>query len=534
MADRKWWQRAVIYQVYPRSFADRDGDGIGDLPGITAHLDYLAGLGVDAVWVSPVFRSPMADFGYDVSDYCAIDPVFGTLDDFDALVSAAHDRGLKLILDFVPNHTSDEHPWFVASRSSIANAKRDWYVWADPAPGGGLPNNWLARFGGSSWTLDAKTGQYYLHSFLPQQPDLNWRNPAVREAMYGVLRFWLERGVDGFRVDVLWLLIKDDKLRDDPPNPNYREGMPSNERVVAFYSADRPEVHEIVLQMRAVLREFDDDRLLIGEIYLPFDRLVTYYGTDLNGAQMPFNFSLVLTAWRADAIALAISEYTAALPAGAWPNYVLGNHDRSRLATRIGRDQARVAAMLLLTLRGTPTLYYGDELGMRDVAIPPDRIRDPAELREPGIGTGRDPERTPMPWDGSPGRGFTTATPWLPFDDDASLSVTALDEDPRSMLALYRALLALRRERATFIEGTLEDVKVDGDVLSYTRRTADDALLVVLNLGTSEQAFAIEAATIVISTTLERGGATVSESVLLAPNEGLVLALDRRPPPHAT
>src|ERR1700710_267042 len=272
MTDTVWWKRGTVYQVYPRSFQDTNGDGVGDLPGIAARLDYLAWLGGDAVWLSPVFPSPMADYGYDVADYCGIDPLFGTLADFDALVAEAHRRRLKVILDFVPNHSAITHPWFAESRASRSNARRDWYIWRDPAPDGGPPNNWLSNFGGPAWTLDAVSGQYYYHSFLPTQPDLNWRNPAVRMAMFDVLRFWLRRGVDGFRVDVMWMMIKDDQLRDNPPNPSYRPGASSHDQLIPLYTADRPEVQEVVAAMRAVLDE-DANRVLIGELYLPIDRL---------------------------------------------------------------------------------------------------------------------------------------------------------------------------------------------------------------------------------------------------------------------
>ncbi len=361
-----WWQDGIIYEVYPRSFLDTNGDGVGDLRGITERLDYLARLGIDALWLSPVYPSPMADFGYDVADYCNIDPLFGSLADFDALIAALHARGMRLILDFVPNHTSEQHPWFRASRSSRSDPKRDWYLWHDPAPGGGPPTNWQSQFGGSAWEWDAATSQYYLHSFLKEQPDLNWRNAAVRTAMYEALRFWLDRGVDGFRVDVLWLLIKDDLYRDNPVNPAWHAGESSYDRVLPLYTSDRPEVQAIVAEMRSVLDAYTG-RVLIGEIYLPIKRLVAYYGNHLHGAQLPFNFALIQTAWNADAIAGIVRQYTAALPKGAWPNWVLGNHDQPRIATRVGAPQARVAALMLLTLRGTPTMYYGDELGMFDV-----------------------------------------------------------------------------------------------------------------------------------------------------------------------
>ncbi|RYY08844.1 MAG: alpha-amylase, partial [Alphaproteobacteria bacterium] len=345
--DAAWWQEGVVYQVYPRSLQDSDGDGTGDLIGITRRLDDLRALGIDAVWLSPIYPSPMTDFGYDVSDYCGIDPLFGEMAEFDALLARTHAFGLKLILDFVPNHTSDQHPWFQASRERSGD-KADWYLWRDE------PNNWMANFGGSGWTWDERRGQFYYHSFLPTQPDLNWRHPAVKRAMYDALRFWLNKGVDGFRVDVIWMMIKDAEFRDNPPNPAWHPGDRPFEQFLPLYSADRPEVHEVVTEMRAVLDEYPD-RVLIGEIYLPIDKLVTYYGRDGDGAQLPFNFHLLLLPhWTAAAIAGLINEYQAALPAGAWPNWVLGNHDRSRVATRVGPAQARVAAMLLLTLRGTP------------------------------------------------------------------------------------------------------------------------------------------------------------------------------------
>ena len=360
-ANSTWWHEGVIYQIYPRSFQDSNGDGVGDLPGITSRLDYLAALGITAVWISPFYPSPMADFGYDVADYTGVDPLFGTLADFDTLITAAHARGFRVILDFVPNHTSDQHPWFIESRSSHQSPKRDWYLWRDPAPesaAGGAPtppNNWQSNFGGSGWTFDTLTGQFYYHSFLTQQPDLNWRNPAVREAIFAAMRFWLDRGVDGFRMDVLWLLIKDDQFRSNPINPDFNGGS-SLWSVLPKYTADQPETQEIVHEMRALMDSYSAGgsqatRVLIGEIYLPIPALVAYYGAtpQLLGAQMPFNFHLIQTGWQADRIAQLIQQYESALPAGAWPNWVMGNHDQSRLATRVGEAQARVAAMLLLT-----------------------------------------------------------------------------------------------------------------------------------------------------------------------------------------
>ena len=317
----EWWQSGVVYQVYPRSFQDSDGDGVGDLAGVERRLDYLADLGLDAVWLSPVFTSPMADFGYDVADYTDIDPLFGTLADFDRLLAAAHARGMKLLLDFVPNHSSDRHPWFQASRSSRADPHRDWYIWRDPAPEGGPPNNWQSFFGGPAWTWDEASGQYYLHQFLPQQPELNWQAPGLQRAMLNAMRFWFDRGVDGFRLDVLWLVAKTPGLPDNPPNPDWREGMQDIDRLLPLHSADRPEVMDVVRAMRAVADEYRG-RVLIGEIYLPIDRLISYHG-DENGAgvHLPFNFHLLLTDWAAPALHRLVAEYEAALPAGAWPNW---------------------------------------------------------------------------------------------------------------------------------------------------------------------------------------------------------------------
>ncbi len=521
MTSEFWWQYGILYEVYPRSFQDANGDGIGDLQGILRRLDYLAGLGIKGVWIAPFYPSPMADFGYDISDYCNVDRIFGTLDDFDRLLRAIHERGLKLILDFVPNHTSDQHPWFVESRSSLTNPKRDWYLWRDPAPDGGPPNNWLSNFGGSAWTRDGS--QYYCHSFLKQQPDVNWRNPELREAMFHVLRFWLDRGVDGFRVDVMWMMIKDDQYRNNPVNPATFSDSPDSVRLLPVYNTNRPEVHAIVAEMRAVLESYGDDRLLIGETYLPFDQLATYYGRDLKGAQLPFNFHLIQTAWNADAIAAVIKEYEASLPAGAWPNWVIGNHDQPRIATRVGRSQARIAAMLLLTLRGTPTMYYGDEIGMTDVAIPADEVQDSAEKNQPGKGLGRDPERTPMQWDNSRCAGFTEGTPWLRLAADyAAVNVTTLSGQGDSMLSLYRALISLRNSNAALHAGAIENVASDGRVLRYERVDGEQRFAVLLNLSEGKEEASVAGGQIVVSTYMDRGEAVASR-LSLRPFEGVVV-----------
>jgi alpha-glucosidase len=523
-----WWQSGIIYQIYPRSFQDSNGDGIGDLRGIEQRLDYLATLGIDAIWISPFYPSPMADFGYDVADYLDVDPRFGTLADFDRLLTKAHARGLKVILDFVPNHTSNQHPWFVESRTSRESPKRDWYIWRDPAPSGGPPNNWISDFGGAAWEWDEPSGQYYYHAFLKEQPDLNWQNPAVQQAMNDVLRFWFERGVDGFRIDVLWHLIKAPDFPDNPPNPAYRESMGEMHRVLQVHSTDQPEVHDIAAGMRRIADAYGS-RVLIGEIYLPLERLMHYYGRETAGVHLPFNFQLVDAPWHARGIAAMIAEYEAALPRGAWPNWVLGNHDRPRIAGRLGEAQARVAAMLLLTLRGTPTLYYGDELGIGQVEIPREEVQDPRELREPGLGLGRDPVRTPMPWDPTANAGFTTGSPWLPLNPDwPERNAQKLADVPQSMLGLYRQLIALRRAHRALSVGEIGLLDASGNVLAYERSLGDERLLIVLNMGDAAETWTVPPAWRDARTLLSTWGGedqhAAGEHLALRGAEGIILA----------
>ena len=558
-----WWQRGVIYQIYPLSFQDSNGDGYGDLPGVLSRLDYLEWLGVDAIWLSPIYPSPMADWGYDVADYCDVDPRFGTLADADALIAEAHRRGIRVLFDFVPNHTSERHPWFVESRSSRDSAKRGWYHWRDPAPGGGPPNNWISVFGGSAWTLDEATGQYYLHSFLREQPDLDWRHPEVSAAMHEAMRFWLRRGVDGFRVDVIHHLAKDPEYRDNPPNLEWAPPSNPYRRLLATHTADLPEVHDVIAGIRAVVDEFPD-RMLVGELYLPLERLMVYYGAAGAGLQLPFNFQLIRRPWEARTLGAAIEAYEAMLPTFGWPNWVLGNHDKSRVASRVGPAQARVAAMMLLTLRGTPTVYYGDEIGMRDVPIPAERVRDPFERNVPGLGLGRDPERTPMQWEGGPGAGFIRGTasgpgvaavePWLPIAADAAsisheaepkartnaggpgpdrrprpVNVAAQRDDPRSLLTLYRRLLALRRAEPALALGPFAPLRAPGDLLAWVRKDGDRRFLVVLNLGGEAASYAPPVldvnGEVVLSTHLDREGEAVRRAVELRGDEGLVIRL---------
>jgi len=475
----------------------------------------------------------MADFGYDVSDYRGVDPLFGSLSDFDGLLEGMHRRGIRLIVDLVPNHTSSEHPWFVESRSSRDNPKRGWYIWRDPAPDGGPPNNWESVHGGGScWEWDEETGQYYLHTFQVEQPDLNWRNPEVRAAIYDVMRFWLDRGVDGFRIDALSFCIKDDGFRDNPPNPDWRAGDPPWARQRRLYTDDRPEVLGIVEEMRAVADAYEGGRVLIGELYLTLERLIAYYGTALNGLHLPLNFGLLeLPEWNASPIGTLVERYEASLPEGAWPNWVLGNHDNPRVASRLGPEHARAAQMLLLTLRGTPTLYYGDEIGMRDREVPPEKIRDPQGVSDPQYG--RDPARSSMQWNALPNAGFCPedAEPWLPIPDDhAEINVESETADPRSMLSLTRGLLALRRAMRALSAGSFRPVSTgDALALAYLREHDDGRALVALNFGAENLTLDLSEAgvegEILLSTLLDRSGPLDLANLTLRQGEGLLLSL---------
>ncbi len=527
--EKLWWQRGIVYQIYPRSFQDSNGDGVGDLPGITQRLDYLHWLGIDAIWISPMYPSPMADFGYDIADYTNVDPMFGTLDDFDALIAAAHQRNIRIILDYVPGHTSDQHPWFIESRSSRDNPKRDWYIWRDPAPGGGPPTNWIDHFSGQpAWVWDETTQQYYYHTFLAEQPELNWRNPELKAAMFDVLRFWLDRGVDGFRVDVAHRIIKDDQFRDNPPNPEWREGMDPFTRLLETYTRNRPELHDIFREVRAILDSYGQ-KVLIGEISVPLEELANFYGDD-DEFHLPFNFHLIHSAWEASVVRDIVDRFEATLPDHAWPNWVLGNHDQHRFASRTRPEQARVGMMLLLTLRGTPTVYYGDELGMHDVEIPPDRVQDPWEKNVPGLGLGRDPERTPMQWDDGPNAGFCPpdVEPWLPIAADFDHNNVATERsDPRSMLALTRALVDLRRTLSTLIDGSYRSVDAPPGMFAYIRESEQSRLLIALNFTDQPQSWPLPAdfdqGTLLLSTHMDLFRTTVSKRLKLRPNEGVIL-----------
>jgi alpha-glucosidase len=534
-----WWQTGVVYQIYPRSFADSNGDGIGDLNGVIERLDYLADtIGVDAIWLSPIFPSPMADFGYDVSDYCGIHPIFGTMADFDRLLEETHKRGMKLLLDLVPNHTSDEHPWFLESRSSRENPKRDWYLWRDPAPGGGVPNNWLSHFGGPAWTFDEKTGQYYLHLFAKQQPDLNYRNPEVLAAMLDVMRFWLDKGVDGFRVDVISKMMKDPLFRDEPPDPAWN-GVRPFLSLQHIYTSNMEEVHPLIQEMRKVLDAYDD-RMMVGEIYLPNEDLMKYYGTpEKPECHLPFNFQLISAPWDAAVVRKMVDDYEASLPADASPNWVLGNHDRHRVATRVTPAQARVANMMLLTLRGTPTCYYGDELGMENVPIPREYIQDPPAVNQPGIAHlfGRDPERTPMQWDDSPNAGFSAPSVkrlWLPLAANyKTVNVETELRDKKSFLNFFIKLMDYRKISPAPKVGSYRSFdpkseEAQKNCFIYERKADTEHLLVALNFSGKEQRIELPLSgigKILISTAMDRIGEVNLSDFSLQPNEGRLIFL---------
>jgi len=535
-----WWQHGIIYQIYPRSFKDSNGDGIGDLQGIISKLDYLTWLGVDALWLSPFYPSPMADFGYDITDYCNVDPIFGDLETCDALIEQAHQRDLKVIIDFVPNHTSDEHPWFLSSRSSRQNPKRDWYIWADPRPDGSLPNNWLSVMGGPAWEWDSSTAQYYLHTFLKQQPDLNWRNPAVKAAMFDVIRFWLDRGIDGFRVDAAHFILKDPDLRDNPLNPSAQhvlhKPMGDYDSQLHLYDNGHTDAHTVYRELRQLLDSYSTTRprLLIGEVHI-LDRQLwaSYYGADLDELHMPFNFDLVSAAWNAHALRQSIEALETHLPPRAWPNNVLGNHDEPRIINRAGPALTRLATLLLLTLRGTPTLYYGDEIGIHDGHIPPERVRDPMEKNMPGLGLGRDPERTPMQWDRSPNAGFCRpgTEPWLPLPTDyPQINVAFEQEDPHSLLSVTRRLIELRRSRPALSIGSYRTIDgVPDGCFVYLRWSGGQHYLIALNFSSQKQIVQLPEmgnGRILLSTYLDREELVDLAFLQLRGEEGSVLELE--------
>ena len=519
-----WWRAGVLYQIYPRSFADSNGDGHGDLRGLIQHLDHMAWLGVDGIWLGPIHPSPQADWGYDVADYLAVDPDFGNLEDLDRLISEASGRGIRVLLDLVPNHTSDRHPWFVDARSSRKAEHHEWYVWGDPKPDGSPPNNWRSSLGGSAWTWDEGIGRFYLHNFQSAQPDLNWWNRAVADAFDAILRFWLDRGVAGFRIDVAHGLVKDRLLRDDSPaletdHPRVRaHGLRSD------FSMNRPEAHDILRRWRTITDSCGPDRVLLGESWvMDLEALARFYGSGEDELHLALNVPFVLSTPGPE-MRSVVESTEAMLPGAAWPLWNGSNHDVGRFPTRwCGGDErrARAALVTLLTLRGTPLLYYGDEIGMRDVEVPKERLKDPVGLRHWPDDRGRDGGRTPMQW--TPEEGFTSAgvEPWLPAGDAAARNVADQREDPGSILHLCRDLIALRREREDLHSGAYEALESAEGVWAWRRGTET---VVALNHGDAPATLSLGAGEILIGTKRKRAGERVDGDVQLDPWEAVILS----------
>jgi alpha-glucosidase len=509
-----WWRDGVLYQIYPRSFRDSDGDGVGDLRGIVERLDHLRWLGVDGIWLNPTMPSPNADWGYDVSDYCAVHPELGTLDDLEALIARAGELGMRVLLDLVPNHTSDRHPWF--------RERRDFYVWGDPGPDGGPPNNWLSNFGGAAWTLDEASGRYYLHNFAREQPDLNWWNEDVREAFDDILRFWFARGVAGFRIDVCHAIVKDSELRDDPAATPEDHPRVRDRGLKQVFSMNRPEVHDVLRRWRALCDREDPRRILVGETYvLDLDQLVPYYGAGEDELHLAFNFLFVHSDLDAAQLRTIVEGMEERLPEAAWPVWTGSNHDAGRLATRWAGDdpaRTRAALLMLLSLRGTPFLYYGDEIGLSDVATDPARARDPVGRRHPE--RNRDRCRTPMQW--TPAGGFSDdgAEPWLPFGDLAACNVADQRADPGSTLHLVRDLITLRRERADLRTGAYATLPAPGGAWAFRR---GDATVVALNLCGETATVDGVSGRVLIATDRTRDGERVDGALSLGPWSGAVV-----------
>jgi alpha-glucosidase len=469
-----WWKNGIVYQIYPRSFQDSNGDGIGDIPGIISRLDYLRDLGVDAVWLSPIFQSPMADFGYDISDYRAIDPVFGSLADFDRLLAEAHARGIRVLLDGVFNHTSEKHPWFLESASSRSNPKRDWYLW-NPGIKGKPPSNWMAVFGGRVWEKHPATGEYYMHAFLKEQPDLNWHNPEVRKAVFGEMKFWLDRGVDGFRLDVVNYYLKDAELRNNPftmgeyPRPYDLQSH--------VYDRDRPEMHALLRELRTMIDTYPD-RMTVGEVMVDKpgnpELSASYLGAG-DELHLAFDFTVFWRKWNAESFREAIGRYYSGIHEKAWPVITFSNHDKPRAIDRYQNGpetvyRARAAAVLLLTLRGTPFIYYGEEIGLRQGKIPRKRIVDPLGVKYWPVNPGRDGERTPMQWTGETHAGFSTVEPWLPVNrDHQRVNAQGESQDPHSLLSLYKKIISIRRDRPALHSGSFRELPAPKGVFAFLR-----------------------------------------------------------------
>ncbi len=490
---QRWYNNATIYHLYLLSFYDSNDDGYGDFGGLIKKLDYLKGgeqsLDVDAVWISPFQKSPMKDWGYDISDYYQIDPIFGTMEDFKKFIQESKKRNLKIIMDFVANHTSTKHPWFQEPKSSINNPKRDWYIWKDPQKDGSPPNNWLSVFGGSAWTFDSKTGQYYLHSFLSDQPDLNWRNAEVIEEMKKVLEFWVDLGVDGFRIDAMYYLLKDPDFKDDPLNPNYQVGKddPYN-KLLHVNSQGNKDLFNTVGFLCDFLSKYED-KLIVSEAYLNVSDMVDSYRACDAGSHIPFNFNLIGIPWDAIEYKKFVDEFEASLSKNDLPNYVLGNHDRSRVVARLGEKRARIAALLTFTLRGISFIYQGEEIGMDDGEISKEEIKDPFEIKVPGMNLGRDKERTPLHWNQEENAGFSKVKPWLPVSDKyLKNNIESQLKTKDSFINLYKFLIKYKKDNKVLKFGNYVPIEIKNPHLfCFIREHESKQILVVINFSDQMQ-----------------------------------------------
>ena len=535
----EWWRDAVLYQIYVRSFADSNGDGIGDLRGVIDHLDHLSWLGVDGIWLSPTFPSPNADWGYDVADYLGVHPDLGTAEDLDALIAAADAVGIRVLLDLVPNHTSIDHEWFRDARSSRESSRRDWYVWADPAADGGPPNNWLSSFAGPAWTLDpspapGEPAQYFLHNFLDEQADLNWWNPQVRDEFDRILGHWFDRGVAGFRIDVAHMIVKDAELRDNPPAGDDASLLDQLRGQVPVYNSNRPEVHDVHRRWRTIADSYDPTRLLLGETFVgALEQVIPYYGSD-DELGLAFNIPFLREPFDARTLCALVEETEHLLPRDCTAVWTASNHDMSRGPTRWADgdpDAFRCALMMILTLRGSAVLYYGDEIGLPDTHVPDDRLLDPVTIRLHRL-IDRDAARTPMPWSPAKGAGFTPAgaEPWLPFGDIEACNVSDQRGDPSSTLHLTRDLLAFRRDSVELRTGAYRTIVCEGSAWAWRRA---DTVLVAVNLGSDTALIGASAGasagaivgSIAIGTDRTRDGEVLDGTLALGPYEGAVVSL---------
>lgn len=529
-----WFRNTVLYQIYPRSFFDSNGDGIGDLRGITQRLRYLNGdddsLGIGAIWLSPFYPSPMNDFGYDITNHCDVDPIFGNLDDFAQLLTEAHRRGIKVFIDLIPNHTSDQHPWFKESKSGRDDPRRGWYTWRDPGLDGGPPNNWLSVFGGSAWTMDDSSGQYYLHSYLREQPDLNWENAGVREAIRQIMRFWLDLGVDGFRVDAVYSISKDVKLRDDPFNPAFVSGANPYEEHIHTNSKEGAKLYEYMELMTNVLRAYTDRFMVFEASPNLTNRSDSYLGLYEHVDPMvsaPFNFEGIHANWDPSEFREFIDRFQTNMHPTYVPVYCMGNHDQHRVASRIGVMQARASALMQLSLPGMPVIYYGDELGMTDGDIGPEDVKDTFEIQVPGQGLGRDPERTPMQWDGSQNAGFSKVKPWLPINPNYTrINANEESRDPRSSLKLYKQLIDLRQKHDALRYGSYQSLDISNDkIFCYERHVQNETMITIINFNDDEQIVEDEVlkGEILISSRDDSKIKKAAGSIRLLPYEAVIL-----------